>query len=464
VSLTDDLRAAFLTSTLTDAQLTELVAAGAERHFDPGEGLFVEGQPADALWILLDGAVELSRRIGGQRVVVATMRDPGQWAGGLMAWGGPEDYSGYRATGTALTGVRAFSVPSAELGRLVGEWSPFSKHMISGVYQTVRSIDATARERESLVALGTLAAGLAHEINNPASASLRAVDALQNTSGYMVSALIGLAEQQLEAAQFLEIEHLRSELQGRSVGELGALARADREDQLGDWMDSRGVELAWQMAPVLAGCGADTAWFERLEAAVGPDALDPALRWVSSLLGCSVLLGELAESTSRIAHLVEDVKNYSQLDRAALQTIDVSNGLDSTLAILASKLSGIEVVRDYGTDVPQIEAYASELNQVWTNLLDNAIDAVDGAGTITIATLVEGERVVVRITDSGPGIPPEVLQHVFEPFFTTKDVGRGTGLGLDISRRIVVDRHGGDIRFQSVPGSTTAIVSLPLRH
>jgi signal transduction histidine kinase len=245
---------------------------------------------------------------------------------------------------------------------------------------------------------------------------------------------------------------------------LSALARADREEQLGDWMDARGIDLAWQMAPVFTGCGADIEWFEQLEAAVGPDALDPALRWVSSLLGCSVLLGELAESTSRIAHLVEDVKNYSQLDRAALQTIDVTSGLDSTLAILASKLPGIEVVREYGTDVPQIEAYAGELNQVWTNLLDNAIDAVDGAGTITIATAVEDDRVVVRITDSGPGIPPEVLQHVFEPFFTTKDVGRGTGLGLDISRRIVVDRHGGDIRFQSAPGSTTAIVSLPLRH
>jgi signal transduction histidine kinase len=464
VSVADDLRAAFLTSSLTDEQLGELLEAGEERLFDAGAAVFVEGRPAEALWVLLDGAVELSRHIGGQRVVVATMRDRGQWAGGLMAWGGADDHATYRATGTALAATRAFRVPSTELGRLVERWSPFSKHMISGVYQTVRSIDATARERESLVALGTLAAGLAHEINNPASASLRAVESLQRTSGYMISALIGLAEQRLDASQFLEIERLRLELAQREVGELSALARADREEAVGEWMDRRGVELAWQMAPVLAAAGVDAEWLARLEAATGATALDPALRWVSSLTGCTALLGELAEATSRIAHLVEDVKNYSQLDRAALQSIDITTGIDSTLAILASKLGRIEVVRRYDPAVPQLEAFAGELNQVWTNLFDNAIDAMQGEGTLTVTTSVAGDRVVVHITDTGPGIPADVLQHVFEPFFTTKDVGKGTGLGLDITRRIVVDRHGGDISFESSPGATAVVVSLPIHR
>jgi signal transduction histidine kinase len=462
VSVDDDLRAAFLTSSLSDEQRAELVAAGAERTFASGDDLFREGEPADVLWILLAGEIELTRRLGHEHAVVATMTTPGQWAGGLEAWGGPGEHSVYRASGRAVTDGRCFLVPSAELAAMVSRWSPFATHMITGVYQTIRSIDALARERRSLAALGELAARLAHEINNPASAALREVESLRDTAGYMLAALVELAELGILAEDFLALDRLRVELEQRPRVDGGALAVADREEALGTWMEDRDVELAWRMAPVLAVPGADREWLDTLASTTRPEALEPSLRWVSATLAMSAQLSELADATSRVANLVADVKDYSQVDRASLQRTLVRDGIESTLAILRPTLADVEVVLDFDDAEPRIDAEPAALNQVWSNLIENAVDAMEGSGTLRIATRVEGEHLVVEFTDSGPGMPPEVRSRVFEPFFTTKDVGKGTGLGLDISRRIVVDRHHGDIDFDSGPGATTARVVLPL--
>ncbi len=458
MSLADDLRDAFLTADLSDDQRADLIAAGEESDFATDELLFVEGRLADRLWILLDGEIELTRQIAGRTTKVATMSTRGQWAGGLAAWG---DDGIYRASGRAVGPGRCLIVPSEALAALVAQWSPFAKHMITGVYNTVRSIDATARERESLVALGTLAAGLAHEINNPASASMRAVEGLRNAGEYMMSSLVDLAERGIAAAQFLQLDRLRSELQQRTAVVEGAIERADREECIGEWLEDHEVSIAWQLAPVLATSGVDRQWLEELGTTVGIEALSPAVRWITSTVGMMSILGELAETTARISHLVEDVKTYSAVDRAELDRVDVSAGIESTLTMFRAKMGGIEVIREYDRDLPEVELYAAELNQVWTNLIDNAIDAMEGQGTLRIATLCDKADIVVAITDSGPGIDPGVLHHVFEPFFTTKDVGKGTGLGLDISRRIV-DRHGGDIAFDSTPGSTTVRVRLPI--
>jgi signal transduction histidine kinase len=314
------------------------------------------------------------------------------------------------------------------------------------------------------MALGKLSAGLAHEINNPASAAMRAIESLRRASQFVLDSLIELAEQGASADQFLALERMRVEVRDRPVILDGTLDFADREEALGVWMDERDVQPAWQLAPTFAARGLDETWLERVENVTESDTLGPALRWISSSIAVAGLLDELTDSTSRITHLVQDVKTYSQMDRASLQLTDIPSGIESTLTMLAPKLHGINVERSYADDVPDIEVYAAELNQVWTNLLDNAIDAIDGTGSLRIATRLDGDDVVVEITDSGPGIAPDIANRVFEPFFTTKDVGSGTGLGLDITRRIVSERHGGQIEFDSVPGSTTARVRLPIRR
>jgi signal transduction histidine kinase len=351
---------------LTDDQLTDLIAGGAEIRIEPGTELFREGEHADYWWVLLDGAIDLIRHIGPEDTVVGRMDVPGRWAGGFRAW---DEHGVYLATGRVAVTGRVLQLPATELRTRINAWFPFGRHLIEGLYRTARSIESTARQREALVTLGTLAAGLAHEINNPAAAA----------------------------------------------------------------------------------------------ALPGP-ALQPGLECVASMFSATALLAEVKESTRRVSELVGAIKSYSQMDRGSVQHIDVTEGLESTLVMLGYRLrDGITVIREYGAGLPKIQAHAGELNQVWTNLIDNAVDAMDGRGTLRLATRADGDSVVVEVIDSGPGMPPKVAARAFEPFFTTKDVGKGTGLGLDIAQRIVVERHGGTIAIDSRPGQTTLRVRLPVR-
>ena len=456
----DDLRPLALLDGLNDDQLRDLLAAGDVLSFQPGQELFREAQPAEYWWVLLAGSISLVRRIGQEETSVAVMDSPGKWAGGFRAW---DAHGVYLATGRGATAGRVLRVPADRLRECATAWFPLGVHLLQGMAQTARRIESAARQREALVALGRLAAGFAHEINNPASAATRAVDALAETSDALRSALHRLSEKSISAEQLIGLDTLRRAIQPRAVRR-NPLAVADFEDALSDWLAEHGVQQDWLIAPPLAAAGLDAAWCDRAAALLGDDLLEPGLEWVASALSMDALLAEVKESTGRISQLVAAIKSYSQLDRASLQQTDLTEGLESTLVMLAPRIAGVTVVRDYDAAVPRIEAMAGELNQVWTNLIDNALDAMGGTGTLRVSTGgIEG-GVLVEIADTGPGMPADVRAHAFEPFYTTKEVGKGTGLGLDIARRIVVERHGGDITIDSRPGDTVVHVRLPVRH
>jgi signal transduction histidine kinase len=452
----DELRRIGLFSGTEDDQLLALIAAGTEVRFESGDVLFQENHPAEFWWVLLDGSIDLVRHVRHEETRLGAMEVPGRWAGGFRAW---DEHGAYLATGRATTAGRILRVPAGELRTLLTTRFSLGLYLIEGVSRSARNYETMAREKEALAALGTLAAGLAHELNNPAAAATRAVDALGNAYDGMLSSLRRLAAAPITADQFARLDTLRQELTRRPAGD--AMEIADRGGAVSEWLSRHRVPRDWVLAPTLAGAGADVDWCARVAEALGEARLEPGLEWVATTLSASGLLDQVKDSTRRISDLVSAVKSYSQLDRASMQQTDLAEGLESTLVMLAHRIpTDVTVVRAYDPQVPRIQALAAELNQVWTNVIDNALDAMDGRGTLRVSTRLDRDEVVVEIGDTGVGMSPETEKHAFDPFYTTKGVGEGTGLGLDISRRIV-DRHRGRISVQTRRGETVLRVQLP---
>jgi signal transduction histidine kinase len=305
-----------------------------------------------------------------------------------------------------------------------------------------------------------------HELNNPAAAAGRATAALRQRVAGMRHKLGMLAAGKVPTDRLTALVELQEDVieKAAKAPKLTAMQASDREDELGEWMDERNVTGSWDLAPVFAQGGIDIDCMTDIEERVGkPELLDQAIHWLGYALETEQLMTDIEDATGRVSSLVSAAKQYSQMDRAAHQWIDVHSGLDSTLVMLNHKIgNGVKVVKDYDRSLPQIPSHPAELNQVWTNLIDNAVQAMNAAGTLTIKTFREDDYVVVSVGDTGPGVPDELKKRVFEPFFTTKAVGEGTGLGLDISYRIVVNGHGGDIVLRSQPGDTRFLVRLPI--
>jgi signal transduction histidine kinase len=339
-------------------------------------------------------------------------------------------------------------------------------HLLEGMLLGLRRNNAQVAERERLLALGKLSAGLTHELNNPAAAAGRAADALRDKVAGMRAKLAAIASGRLAGAQLRKLVIAQDEFvkKVRHAPTLSPVEAADREDALGDWFDAHGIDGGWDLAPVFVAGGLDTDDLDAVAAAADETTLEGAIRWLAYTVETESLLREILDATTRISELVGAARQYSQLDRAPYRYIDVHEGLDATLVMFGRKLgpdSGITIVKDYDRALPRIPAYPAELNQVWTNIIDNAIDAMGESGTLTVRTARADERVRVEFADTGHGIPPEVRKRIFEPFFTTKPVGRGTGLGLDVSYRVIVNRHHGDVVVHSEPGQTRFQVFLP---
>jgi signal transduction histidine kinase len=459
----DELRTLFLFEKLSDDQLQWLCERG---HVEliPAGPVYAEGEEATCFYVLLEGTVVMSRRVGADDVEVGRTSQRGAYAGAWQAYmkGIPQVYNASMRTAEPS---RFLVLDASDFAQMMNEWFPMAVHLLEGAFFGSKNWAQAIGQRERLLALGSLSAGLTHELNNPAAAAVRATAALRERVAGMRHKLGMIAAGKWDRTTLVTLIRLQEEAADRvpKAQALTPLEASDREDAIADWLDEHGCRDGWQLAPTFVAAGLDTDWLDHVEAAVDPATLESALRWLNYTVDTELLMNEIEDSTTRVSTLVGAAKQYSQLDRAPYQVIDVHELLDSTLLMLSGKFPpGITVVKEYDRSVPSIPAYAGELNQVWTNLIDNAVSAMGSSGVLTVRTGLDREFVFVEFGDTGPGVPPELKERIFEPFFTTKPVGEGTGLGLDISWRIVVNKHHGDIAVESVPGDTRFRVRLPI--
>lgn len=473
--LRDELRTLFLFEHLSDEQLDMLCKDGHIETFPAGP-LVVEGEPASCFYVMIEGELVMSKRSGGVDIQTGKTSQRGVYFGAWSAYVPGEEHI-YEASVRLTKPSRCFVLDSQAFARFMQTQFPMAVHLLEGHRVGGRRQSQIIGQREKLLALGTITAGLTHQLNNPAAATARAVADLRESVGHMRHKLAMVAEAKFtpEALRMLVSiqDQVAEQVAKNKDVELTALEASDREDEIGDWLEDHGIASAWDYAPTFVDAGLDTDWLERVSALVddvdASASLQSAIGWLKYTIDNELRLNEIAEASKRISALLAGAKQYSQMDRGAYQSADVHELLRSTIMMFGDKIGHqgkgrpVTLIKDMDKTLPELQCYPGDLNQVWTNLIDNAIQAMEGHGTLTIRTARENEQMVrVEICDDGPGIPEDIIDRIFTPFFTTKPFGEGTGLGLDLAWRIVVEKHGGNISVQSRPGDTRFIVVLPL--
>ena len=467
----DELRTLFLFEALTDDQLQTLCDNGHIGVFEPGP-ICQEGDPATCFYVLLDGEVVMSKRSGGVDIETGRTSQRGVYCGAWSAYVPGEEHL-YEASVRVTKPSRFFVLDADAFAAFMQSQFPMAVHLLEGQKVGGLRQRQIIGQREKLLALGTITAGLTHQLNNPAAAIARDVANLRENVGKMRHKLAMLADGKFTPEALGVLVRMQDEVAEQvaksKAQQLTALETSDREDEIGDWLEDHGIGGGWDYAPTFVEAGLDTDWLERVDASLC-DAdcsatLQSAIGWLKYTIDTELSVNRIAEASKRISALLAGTKQYSQMDRAPYQSADIHELLFSTLMMFGEKLGKdgpVRVVKELDKSLPELLCYPGDLNQVWTNIIENAIQAMGGRGTLTLRTLREGECVRVEICDDGPGIADEIIDRIFTPFFTTKAFGEGTGLGLDLAWRIVVEKHQGNLRVESRPGDTRFIVLLPL--